>query len=130
MEELSRKPSKLPHWLAVFIQKYLWIVALAICFVPLVIMSLLHLSGSGNEWVLFLMLGGLFLFIIDALWLKKAGVGLDGRETRTYVREDNEYDLNTPRKYTALGYNWYILAASNFRKKNVIDEFRYKDGII
>lgn len=130
MEELSRRPSKLPHWLAVFIQKYLWITALAICFLPLIIMAFLDLSGTGNEWVLFLMIGGLLLFMLDALWLKKSGVGLDGRETRSYVRDDNEYDMTTLRLYTSLGYNWYILAASNFRKKNIIDEFRYNDGII
>lgn len=130
MEELSRKPSKLPRWLAVYIQKYLWITALAIALMPIIIMATLDLDTQGTEWVLFVIFGGVLLLIIDACVLKRSGVGSDGRETRSYVRDDNEYDMTTPRIYTSLGYNWYILMASNFKKKNIIDEFRYKDGII
>ena len=130
MEELPRKPSKLPYWLAVFIQKYLWITALAIAFMPLIIMATLDFDTRGTEWVLFVIFGGVLLLVIDVCVLKRSGVGSDGRETRSYVLDDNEYDMTTPRLYTSLGYNWYILVASNFKKKNIIDEFRYKDGII
>lgn len=119
-QELAQKPSKLPKCLATFIQKYIWIVALLLIIFPMVI-------GGGTDigFITFITGGAL---LISGCLLLNFGVGAPGREVRNYILENDEYDLETPRKYLALSFNWYQFLCCRFKKRNALDEFQYKKG--
>lgn len=131
VEELPLKPSKLPAGLALFVRKYMVVVGLIICFGTILLFAtgIIEQSRSDDYTGLYLILGGLGIAILG-IFLMRRGVGNPGRETREYVKPDGEYDIETPRKYSALAYNLIHRSATFGPKSNALKEFIFCDGSI
>lgn len=78
-------------------------------------------------FIIFMSLIG--LFFLDII-LIRFGIGYKHRHTITRVKENGEYDMETPRKYTPLQYNWYQKFYTKFKKSRVLKVFALSDGIV
>ena len=78
-------------------------------------------------FIIFMSLIG--LFFLDII-LIRFGIGYKHRHIITRVKENGEYDMETPRKYTPLQYNWYQKFYTKFKKSRVLKVFALSDGIV
>lgn len=119
VDELERTPARFPKWL-------IWLLLLS----PVIIPIMLVISIMLDIDALFLMLLFVLMFspilLAVGMLLLRVGVGYPNRVVRSYLGHDNEYDLTTPRKYTALASNWLMERRAG-DSRYLLDSFIYTD---
>ena len=126
IQEQEIKGGALPSWLGTFITSWLAPISL----LGMVVMMVLMANGvemGDVGFIIFMSLIG--LIILDILFIR-FGIGYKRRFTIGRVKENGEYDMETPRKYTALQYNWYQKFYSKFKKSRVLELFAFDEGIV
>lgn len=124
IEEQTIKPGFLPSWLGSFMTD--WLSPLALLGVVVVIILMANGVEMGDAgFIIFMSLIG--LIVLGILFIR-FGIGYKHRYTISRLKENGEYDMETPRKYTPLQYNWYQKFYTKFKKSRVLELFAFEEG--
>lgn len=117
VDELERTPARFPKWL-------IWLMVLS----PTITILLFVISIEFIDSFIVMLLLVLMSCILPIVGttLLSIGVGYPNRVVRSYLGHDNEYDLTTPRKYTALASNWWMARMAG-NSRYLLDSFIYTD---
>lgn len=125
IEELPIKSSIFPGWVAPFSQKWLLIIGIVIIVLAIVAQNNNLFYGDIGFYILMSGAGLLFLGFFCIWW----SLGVNGRETKTWLNEDNTYDAVTPRAYSKLTDTWYHRMAY-LKDKYALEFFAVADKVI